>query len=171
MPPFSKRTHGPELFTHQLLVTGEKKNELKRIWETLFTPKLLSTILGTSKEQTRILSYQPNLASRQFGISQTVPRLFFKKKSELCLSIIDYSEDDYLQRISLHANGHPTLTPFDFEPSYYCIQDFGTWWRAYHTKEFMDAAIISQHLTDAFSSLQPKFDKGRSKHRREIQDF
>lgn len=35
----------------------------------------------------------------------------------------------------------------------------------------MDAAIISQHITNAFSSLQEKIDKGRSKHLKDIQDF
>lgn len=35
----------------------------------------------------------------------------------------------------------------------------------------MDSATISQHLTDVFSSLQQKFDKGRSKHLKEIQAF
>lgn len=35
----------------------------------------------------------------------------------------------------------------------------------------MDDAIISQHITNAFSSLQKKIDKGRSKHLKDIQDF
>lgn len=118
-----------------------------------------------------ILSYQPNLVSRKFGISQTVPRLFFKKKNELCLSTADYSEDDYLQRIARHANGRPTLVLFAFEPSYYCIQYFYTWWTTYYTKDFMDAVTISQHITDTFSSLHQKFHKGRSKHIKEIQAF
>lgn len=35
----------------------------------------------------------------------------------------------------------------------------------------MNAAIISQHIIVAFSSLQQKFHKGRSKHIKEIQVF
>lgn len=118
MAPFSKRTHGPEWFTRQFRTIGKKENELQRIWEALLTPKILSTRLGTSKEHVRILSYQPKLVSRQFGISQYVPQLFFNKKSELCLSIVDYSGDDYLQKIARHADGRTTLTLFAFEPSY-----------------------------------------------------
>lgn len=101
----------------------------------------------------RILSYQPNLVSRKFGISQTIPRPFYQKKSKLCLNIIDYSEDDYLQKLTKHADLRPTLSLFGFEPTDYFTQDFDTWWRAYHAKEFMDAATINQHLTDASSCL------------------
>lgn len=59
-------------------------------------PRLLYVRLEPSKEHVRILSYQPNLVSPQFEITQTIPRPFFKKKSELRLSTVDYSEDDYL---------------------------------------------------------------------------
>lgn len=109
--------------------------------------------------------------SLQFGITQTIPRPFFKKKSELYLNTVDYSEDDYLQRLAWHADIRPTFSLLSFEPNHYCTQDFDNWWRAHHAQEFMDVATISQHLTGSFSYLLQKFKKGISKHIKEIQAF
>lgn len=97
MDPFSKRTHGPEWFTRDFPDTGEHEAKSKKIWEVFLTPRLLSTLLGTSKEVVKIICYQPNLVSHQFGISQTKPKSFCSQKSDLSLYVIDYSEDDYLR--------------------------------------------------------------------------
>ncbi|KAI5432885.1 hypothetical protein KIW84_020265 [Lathyrus oleraceus] len=78
--PFVNRTHGPEWFTLKFIATGEQEAESKKVWEIFLTPKLLSTRLGTSKENVKILCYQPNLVSHQFGVSQTVPRTFSIEK-------------------------------------------------------------------------------------------
>lgn len=74
--------------------------------------KAFSTRIGTSKENVKILCHKPNLVSRQFGIIQTEPKPFFNRKSELCICTIDYSKDEYLQRLSQHANDHDVLTTF-----------------------------------------------------------
>ena len=63
------------------------------------------------------------------------------------------------------------LTPFDFKPSFYCTQEFDTWWKAYHTREFSNVATLTRYLTNVFSSLQQKFNKGKAKHVKEIQAF
>lgn len=99
MARFVNRTHGPKWFTRKFPATGEQEAELKKVWEDFLTPKLLSTRLGTSKENVKILCYQPNLVPHQFGVSQTVPKPLFNRKSELCLYIINYLEDEYLGRL------------------------------------------------------------------------
>lgn len=63
------------------------------------------------------------------------------------------------------------LTTFAFQPSFYCTQEFDTWWKTYHAKEFLNVVTLTQYLTDTFSSLQQKFNNGRAKHIKEIQDF
>lgn len=85
---------------------------VEEIWEAFLTPKIFSTRLGTSKENVKILCHKPNLVSCQFGIIQIVPKPFFNRKSELCICTIDYSKDEYLQRLSQHANDHDVLTMF-----------------------------------------------------------
>lgn len=123
------------------------------------SPRLIYVKLVTSKEHVRIHSDHPNLVSCQFVIKQNIPRSFLKNKSELCPSTADYFEDGYLHRLSRHADGLPTLTLLAFEPSYYCTQNFDTWWIAYYSEEFMDVATIRQHIVGAFSSLQQKSKK------------
>lgn len=134
MAPFSKRRHELEWFTREFLDTNEREAESKKIWAAFLTPRLLSTRLGSSKEVVKILYYQPNLVSRQFGIIQTKPKSFFSRKSDLHLCTINYSKDDYLRQITRHASDLPKLTPFAFQPSFYCSPKFGTWWKAYHAK-------------------------------------
>ena len=113
--PLVKRSHEPEWFTRQFLSTSEQKAKSKEVWATLLTPKLFSTRLGTSKENVKKMCYQPNLVSHQFGVSQTMPKPFFNRKSELCLCIVDYSENEYLQRLAKHVNGRVILIPFSFQ--------------------------------------------------------
>lgn len=100
MAPFDKRTHVPEWFTRPLPTTSEQEAKSKRIWEAFLIPKILLTRLGTSRENVKILFYQPNLVSHQFGFSQTVPRPFFSQKSELFLFTVDIFKDELLRRIA-----------------------------------------------------------------------
>lgn len=125
--PLSKRTHGPEWFTREFPSIDEREAESKKIWAAFLTPRLLSTRLGSSKEVVKILCYQPNLVLHQFGISQTKPKSFFNRKSDVCLCMIDYSEDDYLRRITQHANDRPKLTPFSLQLSFYCTPEINPW--------------------------------------------
>ncbi|KAI5387642.1 hypothetical protein KIW84_073649 [Lathyrus oleraceus] len=80
MVPLAKRTHKPQWFTRKFHTTREQGHESKKIWEAFLTQKLLSTRLGTSKENVKIVYYQSNRVSRQFGISQTMPKPFFNRK-------------------------------------------------------------------------------------------
>lgn len=134
MASFVNRTHGPEWFTKKFPATGKKEAESKKVWEAFLTQNIFLTRLGTSKENVKILCYQPNLVSRQFGVSKIVPKPFFNRKSELCLCTFDYSEDEYLQRLTRHVVDRVVLTPFSFQPTFYCTKEFDTWWRAYHAK-------------------------------------
>lgn len=63
------------------------------------------------------------------------------------------------------------MTPFSFQSTFYCTPEFDTWWKAYHAKESMIDATLSQHLAYVYSSLQKKFKKGKSWHIKEIQTF
>lgn len=137
MAPFAKITRVPEWFTQKFLATTKQESESKKIWETFLTPKLLSTRLRTSRENVEIICFQPNFVSRQFEISQTVPRPIFNRKSKLCLWTIDFSEDEYLWRLVRHHTDCPLLTPFTFQPSFYCTPEFNTWWKPYHAKEIL----------------------------------
>lgn len=89
LAPFVKRTHSLEWFTRKLSSTSDQEVEANKIWEAFLTPNLISTRLGTSKENVKILCYQPNLVSCQFGVSQTMPKPFFNQKNELCLYTVD----------------------------------------------------------------------------------
>lgn len=137
MAPLVNRSHGFEWFTRKFPTTGDHEAESWEIWENFLTPKLLSTRLWISKYGFKILCYQPNCVSRQFGVSKTVSKSFFSRKNELCLCTVKYSHGQYTQRLDRRVVDRVVLTPFPFQPTFYCTKEFGTWWRAYHVKEFL----------------------------------
>lgn len=57
MSAFVNISHGPEWFTRKFPATGEQENVSREVWEDFLTPKLLSTIIGISKESAKILCY------------------------------------------------------------------------------------------------------------------
>ena len=70
MASFVNISHGPEWFTRKFPAIGKQEVESREAWEAFFTPKLLSTILEISKDGMKIMCYQPNMVSHQFGVSQ-----------------------------------------------------------------------------------------------------
>lgn len=78
MASFMKRIHGPEWFVYEFPTPNvDQKEESLEIWESFLISKLFSTRLGPSKDNVKILRYQPNLVSQQFKINQIFPKPFF----------------------------------------------------------------------------------------------
>lgn len=82
-----------------------------------------------------------------------MPKSFFSQKNELFLYIIEYSETEYIQHLVRQDVNRVILTPFHFLPSFYSTKEIGSRWRAYHAKEFLEVAKLSQYLTNDFSLL------------------
>lgn len=100
-----------------------------------------------------MFGYQPNLLSHQLGLSQSFPKSYFSRKSELCLSTGEMTEAEYNESLNRQANVCIDLTPFQFQPSSYCTQEFDTWWKVYHTNQFVVVSNLMHSLTEAFSSM------------------
>lgn len=73
MAPFANRSHGHAWLTRKYPAIGEQEAGSKKVWEALLTLKLLSTKLGTSKENVKILCYQPSLMSHNLELAKLFP--------------------------------------------------------------------------------------------------
>lgn len=81
-----------------------------------------------------------------------------------------FTEKECDKHLSRYVNVS-TLTPFSFQPWFYCTRAFDTWFRAYYNKDMFNVDAFSQHLTIAFASIQERFEKVRSFPIKEIQAF
>lgn len=84
MAPFTHMILGHEWFIRKFYAPSkDQEAESLVIWEAFLTPKLLLTRLGQLRNQFTLLSYQPNLVSRQFGLIQIMPKPLFARKNSL----------------------------------------------------------------------------------------
>lgn len=134
------------------------------------TPKLIPIRLRPLKNQIILLTYQPNLVSRQFALNHVMPKPIFNKKSVIILYIMHHIEAECNKEMS-HYVGPTQITLIPFKLSYYCTQEYDTWWRSYYSTKMFDVLAFNKHLTTAFASIQERSKKGISTHIKEIQVF
>ncbi|XP_058771322.1 uncharacterized protein LOC131644752 [Vicia villosa] len=87
MTPFSSRCFGPDwcraIFPGN---TPTLRAQLNAIWAAFLTPTLLSHCIESSGKCYGFVSYQPNLVSRQFGLSQMLPKRLYTHEADICWS-------------------------------------------------------------------------------------
>src|SRR3954471_13965103 len=171
MAPFVHRIIGPEWFTRKFPPTSQdQQTESMEIWEAFLTPRLLSQRLRPSKGQCTLMCYQPNLVSRQFGLTQITPKCLYEKRNHMCFHTLYLTEEECERKINKYI-GVTNLSPIPFEPSFYSTPDFHQWWTEYYSSQIFDADSLAQELTAAFTDVQENFQKGTSTHIKEIQAF
>lgn len=154
MDPFSNWNHGPEWFKWEFpTLVHEHETEVFEIWEAFLTLILLSLRLGKTKDTMGRVGYQPNLVSRKFGFSQSLAISYFRRKIELCLSTIEMNEARYNECLNRKTTTCLDLTPFPFETSFYCTQEFDYRWTTYYAEKFVVVSSMMTSLTYVFSSL------------------
>lgn len=94
----------------------------------------------------------------------------FNKKSAVVLYNMYHTEAECNKEMS-HYIGITQLTHIPSKPSYYCIEEYVTWWRSYYSTKMFDVPAFTQHLTTIFAFVQDRSKKGISTHIKEIQAF
>lgn len=151
MAPFANMTHSPKCFTRKFPAPS-KDQEAKSlaIWEEFLTPKLIAIRLRPSKNQIILLNYQPNLVSLHFSLNQVMPKTIFNKKSIVVLYDMYHAETECNEEMSNYVST-TQLIPIPFKPSYYCTQEYDTWWRSYYSTKMFDVLAFTMHLTTDFA--------------------
>ncbi|KAH1215473.1 hypothetical protein GmHk_13G036602 [Glycine max] len=77
--PFISREVGPAWFTDYFpAVDPDNEEEVNEIWSFYLNPQILSCRTGVQSNYLGLVGYQPNLVSRQFGLSQIRPKSLFE---------------------------------------------------------------------------------------------
>lgn len=160
MAPFALRKVFPRWFT-RTFPSLSKKQETKSflIWEAFLTPQILTLRFNPSKVQVTLITYQPNLVTRQFGLIQVFLKCLDDKKSSLLLHNSVHTEAITFKQISKYT-GRTQLTPFHFELSFLYSREFRKWWAKYYIEEFCDVTSFIQLYDKAFLLVRERTKKG-----------
>jgi hypothetical protein len=87
--PFLKR-FGPNWYTEDFpSFNPDNEEEVDEVWLTYLDPTVLSCRIGIQAKYFGLVGYQPNLVSRQFGMSQIRLKSLFRD-GERCIFGLEY---------------------------------------------------------------------------------
>ncbi|KAH1212112.1 hypothetical protein GmHk_14G040383 [Glycine max] len=159
--PFISREVGPAWFTDYFpAVDPDNEEEVNEIWSFYLNPQILSCRTGVQSNYLGLVGYQPNLVSRQFGLSQIRPKSLFEDPRDVIRGA-NLSEKTFKKFLKISLDENYNLHPFEFNHSHFCTMGFVTWWEKYYsTRSVGDTTIMISRLESGF--IQPTVENIRS---------
>ncbi|KAH1231137.1 hypothetical protein GmHk_10G030438 [Glycine max] len=159
--PFISREVGPAWFTDYFpAVDPDNEEEVNEIWSFYLNPQILSCRTGVQSNYLGLVGYQPNLVSRQFGLSQIRPKSLFEDPRDVIRGA-NLSEKTFKKFLKISLDENYNLHPFEFNHSHFCTMGFVTWWEKYYsTRSVGDTTIMISRLESGFT--QPTVENIRS---------
>ncbi|KAL5160928.1 hypothetical protein HKD37_07G018317 [Glycine soja] len=159
--PFISREVGPAWFTDDFpAVDPDNEEEVNEIWSFYLNPQILSCRTGVQSNYLGLVGYQPNLVSRQFGLSQIRPKSLFEDPRDVIRGA-NLSEKTFKKFLKISLDENYNLHPFEFNHSHFCTMGFVTWWEKYYSgRSVGDTTIMISRLESGFT--QPTVENIRS---------
>ncbi|KAL5122913.1 hypothetical protein HKD37_02G003610 [Glycine soja] len=159
--PFISREVGPAWFTDYFpAVDPDNEEEVNEIWSFYLNPQILSCRTGVQSNYLGLVGYQPNLVSRQFGLSQIRPKSLFEDPRDVIRGA-NLSEKTFKKFLKISLDENYNLHPFEFNHSHFCTMGFVTWWEKYYSgRSVGDTTIMISRLESGFT--QPTVENIRS---------
>ena len=170
MAPICNRPDGPEWFTRVFPPPrNEDKSNLLVIWRRFLVALFLSVVIvGTTPG---LVSYQPNLVARQFGLCQFIAKSLFPSFGLLFNITSNQPYDVFRVDVENFWEKMPKLGSIPFQPAFYCTKEFETWWQLYLTAYVGAPEAKLVEITETFTNLQAKATKCKTIHAKQIQAF
>ncbi|XP_045802476.1 uncharacterized protein LOC123896078 [Trifolium pratense] len=140
--PFVDRPLGPPWFTHRFPSPPEFDMVTNSIWNAYLMPTVLSCRIGLTSGDFGLVGYFPNLVSRQFGLTQILPKSIYLEEREVCLGKHGMTEPQFHSFLNHFNQPSYELTPFDFAPSHACTREFFTWWSRHYEGRLVDKTAL-----------------------------
>ncbi|XP_057425834.1 uncharacterized protein LOC130719219 [Lotus japonicus] len=148
--PYSKPTYGPRWLRYSypnLPDPGALSQHQLELWQTILSPRVLT--IGFASNDHTLCGYNPQLVSRQFGLSQDMANTLFDSTLVLYLGVVTKTSV-FNKTVHYYNKKLLDLSPFPFVPSYYVTKSFKTWWSGYWTEISMHLVDCVQCMTNAF---------------------
>ncbi|CAJ2661703.1 unnamed protein product [Trifolium pratense] len=150
--PFVDRPLGPPWFTHRFPSPPEFEMVTNSIWNAYLMPTVLSCRIGLTSGDFGLVGYFPNLVSRQFGLTQILPKSIYLEEREVCLGKHGMTEPQFHSFLNHFNQPSYELTPFDFAPSHACTREFFTWWSRHYEGRLVDKTALLAAISTGFNS-------------------
>ncbi|CAJ2662120.1 unnamed protein product [Trifolium pratense] len=150
--PFVDRPLGPPWFTHRFPSPPEFETVTNNIWTAYLMPTVLSCRIGLTSGDFGLVGYFPNLVSRQFGLTQILPKSIYLEEREVCLGKHGMTEPQFHSFLNHFNQPSYELTPFDFAPSHACTREFFTWWSRHYEGRLVDKTALLTAISNGFDS-------------------
>jgi hypothetical protein len=145
--PFLDRPIGPQWFIHPFPPLPEQEEEITAIWRAYLTPTLLPCRVGTTSVDFGLVGYFPNLVSRQFGLTQILPKSIYLQEKDICLGYYGMTEPHFHSFLQKFKGDNYFINPFKFEYSHASTKEFSNWWELHYTA---DAILLLEAVRNGF---------------------
>lgn len=154
MAPFCDRKFGPSWFTTPFPALSPRAMvQPGLLWRAFLTPTLLSTKLeANSSTNYGVVSYQPNLVARQFGLSQPLPDSIFHHPQDVMWDGRQINQKIYNDRLAFAKMQALELPGFPFSTSFYVTKEFNRWWTTYYNQVSRTDQFL-ENMVDAFAAM------------------
>jgi hypothetical protein len=150
--PFVKRIIGPSWFVQPFPALPEFEEFASAQWLAYLDPTVLSCRIGTTSKDYGLVGYFPNLVSRQFGLSQLIPKSFYENEQDICLGHKTITEGyfrSYLKNTEKHKY---ELTPFEYQNSFSSTKEFQDWWERHYSVSIPSEDFLLVRVSNGFRS-------------------
>jgi hypothetical protein len=149
--PFAGREVGPHWFVHPIPPLPEHEEEISEIWLAYLNPTLISCRYGLTSTEFGLVGYFPNLVSRQFGLTQLLPKSFYLNEQEICLGYYGLTEPTFHSFLHQTGTRRCGITPFQYDNSYLCTREFAKWWELHYSIHIVDKQVLMDRIRDGFN--------------------
>jgi hypothetical protein len=150
--PFIDRIIGPSWFVQPFRPLPEFEEFMTAQWLAYLDPTVLSCRIGTTSKDYRLVRYFPNLVSRQFGLTQLIPKSFYEHEQDICLGYTGMTEKyfrSYLKNTEKHKY---ELSPFSYQNSISSTKEFQDWWDRHYSSSISSEDALLLRISSGFKT-------------------
>ncbi|KAK2409177.1 serine/threonine-protein phosphatase 7 long form protein [Trifolium repens] len=124
--PFIERKVGPSWFVLPFPPLPEFEEFALAQWSAYLDPTVISCRTGLTAKDYGLVGYFPNLVSRQFGLTQLIPKSFYAHEQDICLGCTGMTEGHFRSYLLSTEKHKYELVPFPYRNSISSFFTFGT---------------------------------------------
>ncbi|GAU30843.1 hypothetical protein TSUD_365500 [Trifolium subterraneum] len=140
--PIADRQVGPSWFIHPFPPLPESEEYQNAVWSAFLTPTVISCRFGLKSTEFGLVGYFPKFVSRQFGLTQLLPKTIYLHERDICLGYYGMTEPQFYALLKKFEGLEYELTPFHFELSHAHIVDFHRWWNLHYESQMVDVVVL-----------------------------
>ncbi|GAU37340.1 hypothetical protein TSUD_395210 [Trifolium subterraneum] len=150
MDLFLPDLHNEEVARRQ--IEGVRLARLIPRTRAFLTPTVISCRFGLKSNEFGLVGYFPNFVSRQFGLTQLLPKTIYLNERDIFLGYYGMTEPHFYALLKKFEGEEYGLTPFQFEPSYFHTKEFHRWWDFHYDSHLVDASILRPAVQAGFDA-------------------